>query len=72
MRTKKISIGGLLGVHVSSIVIEVIRRISSQPIFSYEKGLSIKKTRHKQKSTNKTKISKQKTTKAISFCPKNF
>ena len=70
MRTKKFSIGGLIGVHVSSIVIEVIRGISSQPIFSYEESLSIKKTRHKQKSTNKTKISKQKTTKSINFAKK--
>ena len=73
MRTNKFSIGGLIGVHVSSIVYEVIKRISSQFIFFLRKDFARTKSRHKQKPTNKTKTSKQKTTKATSFCAhKNF
>ena len=57
MRTNKFSIAGLIGVHVNSIVSEVIRTISSQFIF-LRKIFGRKKNTHKQKSTNKTKISK--------------
>ena len=56
MRTNKFSIGDLIGVHVSSIVNEVIRTISSQ-FFFLRKIFGRKKSTHKQKSTNKTKIS---------------
>ena len=50
---------GITG-NTSSIVNEVIRTIS---IF-FKKNFSNTKTRHKQKTTNKTKISEQKTAKA--------
>ena len=62
------SISGLIRVHVSSIVYEVIRTIS---IF-LQKKIKSTKTRHKQKSINETKTSKQKTTKAIIFCAQKF
>ena len=61
MRTNKFLIDGLIGVHVSSIVHEVIRTISIflQKIFKRTKTLT------KPKPTNKIKLSKQKGTKAI-------
>ena len=56
MRTNKFLKGGLIGVHASSIVIEVIKTISSLfIIFFDEKVFARTKTRQKQKSANKTK-----------------
>ena len=48
-RTNRFSIGGLIGVHVSSIVFEVIRTVSSQFFFLRKDFASTKstKTRHK-------------------------
>ena len=51
---------------VSSIVNEVIRAISSLLIF-LRKRVQLTKTIHKQKPTNKTKLSKQKPTNATIF-----
>ena len=58
----------------STIVNEVIRTISSLFIFFFlQKIFQRTKTQIKQKSINRTKISKQKTTKATIFCVyKNF
>ena len=48
-------------------------RLSRQFHFFYEKFLSLNKTRQKQNPTNKTKLNKQKTTKATIFrACKNF
>ena len=66
MHTNKFLIGGLIGVHVSSIVNEVAKTILSQFIFLYGKILNAQK--RKSKSTNKIKLSKQKATKATIFC----
>ena len=64
---------GLIGVYVSSIVFEVSKTISSQFIPFLRKHFERKKTRHKQRSTNKTKKREQKTTKTTIFCSdKNF
>ena len=52
----KLSIGGSIGIHISSIAIEVIKTISSLYIF-LRKNVRTRKTHHKQKPTNKTKIS---------------
>ena len=52
-----------MGVHVSSIVNEVIRTIRF-----LRKIFERTKMQIKQKPTNKTKTSKQKTTKATVFC----
>ena len=67
MRKNKFSIGWLIGVHVSSTVNEVIKTILSQ-FFFLRKNFKRTKTQIKSKPTNKTKLSKQKTTKATSFC----
>ena len=56
--------------HHSSKVFEVIRTISSLFIYLFfflRKDFKRTKTRHKQKPTNKTKLSKQKATKATFF-----
>ena len=66
----KFFIGGLIGVHVNSIVFEDIRTFSSQFILFLWKKFERKKAGHKQKSLNKTKISKQKTTNTTIFCTK--
>ena len=49
---KKFSIGGLIGVHVSSIVNEVISAISNQFIFFLQKDFARTKTQIKPKPTN--------------------
>ena len=51
------SIGGLKGVHISSIVNEAIRTISGLSFF-LRKILQHKETQNKRKVTNKTKTSK--------------
>ena len=51
---------------ISSIVNEVIKTI----LFFFTKNVKHTKTQIKPKPTNKTKISKQKTTKATIFCAK--
>ena len=57
----------------SSIANEVISSISSLLIIFLRKDFERTKTRHKQKPTNKTKLSEQKTTKATIFrAHKNF
>ena len=55
--------------HRSSIINKAIRAILSLLIFFFflRKDFECTKTRHKQKLTNKTKLSKQKTTKATIF-----
>ena len=59
--------------NVSSIVNEVIGTISSLFIFVLRKNFNHTKTSHKRKPIDKTKLSKQKTTKATIFCVhKNF
>ena len=59
--------------NVSSIVNEVTGTISSLFIFVLRKNFNRTKTSHKQKPTDKTKLSKKKTTKATIFCMhKNF
>ena len=51
----------------------LLSTILSQFIFFLRKNFERTKTRHKQKRTNKTKLSEQKTTKATIFCVhKNF
>ena len=58
---------------INSIVNEVIRTISSLFIFFLRKHFNRTKTRHKQKPTNKTKLSEQSATKATIFrAHKNF
>ena len=59
MRTNKFSIGRLIGVHVSSIINEVIKTISSQfilfykKIFAYKNANQTKHNQQKYKQTNK-------------------
>ena len=66
-------IGGSRRVHVRSIVNEVIRTISSLFILFLWNDFAHTKTCHKQKPTNKTKLNKQKVTKAnIFYAHKNF
>ena len=60
--------GGWIGVHASSIINEVIRTISDLLTFLLRKNLERTKMQIKPKTTNKTKISEQKATKATSFC----
>ena len=74
MCTNKFSIGGLVGVHVRSIVNETIRTILSLFIFFFLlKNFKRTKTQIKPKPTKKTKKSKQNTTKATIFqAHKNF
>ena len=67
MRANKFSIGRLRVVHISSIVNEVIRIMSTQFLF-LQKNLELTKTQIKPKPTKKTKISQQKITKATIFC----
>ena len=51
----------------------LLSTILSQFIFFLRKNFERTKTRHKQKRTNKAKLSEQKTTKATIFCVhKNF
>ena len=51
----------------------LLSTILSQFIFFLRKNFERTKTRHKQKRTNKTELSEQKTTKATIFCVhKNF
>ena len=57
MHTNIFSIDEFRGVHVSSIVNEVIRKIPSFFIFFLRKYFERTKTRHKQNPTNKTKTS---------------
>ena len=68
MRTNKFLIGGLIGVHVSSIVNEFIKTILSQFILFLRKNFKRTKTQIKLSPTNKTKLSEQKKTKATIFC----
>ena len=56
----------MIGLHVISIVHEVITTISSLFIF-LRKNFKRTKTKLKPKPTNKKKLSKQKTTKATIF-----
>ena len=56
----------------SSIVFEAIRTALSLFIFFSQKDFKHTKTHHKQKPTNKTKISKQETTKATIFQAQKF
>ena len=65
MRRNKFSIGGLIWVHVSSIVNEVIRTISSQLFL--QKVFERTKTQINQNQPTKIKINEQKTTKAMVF-----
>ena len=51
MRTNKFSIGGLIGVHVSNIVNDVIRTISI--FFFYEKILNAQKRKPNQNQPTK-------------------
>ena len=51
MCTNKFLIDGLIGVHVSSIVYEVIRTISGQSIFFHENILSVKKQQNPKQTT---------------------
>ena len=61
------SIGRLKGVQVSSIVNEAIKTISSMFILFLWKDFECTKMQIKQKSTKKTKISKQKITQGSNF-----
>ena len=62
MHTNKFSIGGLIGVHASSIVYWGYQD-NFKPVYLFIiiifliKDFKPTKTRHKQKSTNKTRIS---------------
>ena len=71
----KYLIGGSIGVHVSTIVFEVLTTTSSHIFFVFMKRFCRTKTRHKLKPFNKTKTSKHETTKTIvrakSFHKKN-
>ena len=60
--------GDLKWVIVSSIVNEAINTISSRIIFFLRKDFERTKTQINQHQPTKTKISKQKTTKATVFC----
>ena len=53
MRTNKFFIGGLIGEHINNIVNEVIRTISSQLIFFYEKVLNAQKRKSNQNQLTK-------------------
>ena len=67
--TNKFSIRWLRGVHVSSIVNELVKTISSLfIIFFLRKNVKRTKTQIKQKPTNKIKTSEQKIAKATVFC----
>ena len=68
MRTNKFFIGGLIGEHISNIVNEVIRTISSQLIFFYEKVLNAQKRKSNQNQLTK----KVKGTKATGFGVQKF
>ena len=68
MRTNKFFIGGLIGEHISNIVNEVIRTISSQLIFFYEKVLNAQKRKSNQNQLTK----KVEWTKATSFGVQKF
>ena len=57
MHTNKFSIGGLIGVHVSSIVNEAIRTNSGQFKIFLRAIFATQKTQNKQKPTNKLKLS---------------
>ena len=59
--------GGWIGVHASSMINEVIRTISDLLTFLLQKNIERTKMQIKPKTTNKTKISEQKT-KATGFC----
>ena len=58
MHTNKFSIGGLIGVHVSSIVNEAIRTNLEQFQTFLREIFATQKTQNKQKPTNKLKLSK--------------
>ena len=68
--------GGLIGVNVSRTITSQFIRLLGQfqaSLFRFTKRSRTLKTHHKQKSTNKTKISEQKTTNTTIFCAhKNF
>ena len=66
MRTSKFSIGGLIGVHISSVVNKVIRKMTFF-FFLLRKNLERIKTQIEPKPTNKIKLSEQRTTKATFF-----
>ena len=68
MHTNKFLIGGVIGVYISNIVNEVIRTISSQLIFFYEKVLNVQKRKSNQNQLTK----KVKGTKATSFGVQKF
>ena len=57
-RTNRFSIGGLIGVHVSSIVFEVIRTVSSK-FFFYENILRAQKAQKHVTSENQPTKQKQ-------------
>ena len=65
MRTSKFSIGGLIGVHISSVVNKVIRKMTF--FFFLRINLERIKTQIEPKPTNKIKLSEQRTTKATFF-----
>ena len=67
MRTSKFSIGGLIGVHISSVVNKVIRKMTFFFFFFLQKNLERIKTQIEPKPTNKIKLSEQRTTKATFF-----
>ena len=67
INVKKFSIGGLIGVQVSSTVNEVIRTILRLLFFFYGNILNAQKRKSSQKIPNK-KTSAQKTIKATIFC----
>ena len=60
MRGNKLSIDGLIGVHVSSMVELVIMTISSQFLFFYKKGLSVQKRKLNQNQITKQNYAKTK------------
>ena len=72
MRPNKFSRVELKGAHVSSIVNDVIKTISDLLICFLQKNVEHEKTQIKPKPTNKTKISKQKMTKATSLHAQNL
>ena len=64
MRASKFSMGGLIGVHISSVVNKVIRKMT---FFFLRINLERIKTQIEPKPTNKIKLSEQRTTKATFF-----
>ena len=72
MCRNKFWIGGLIGVHVSSIVNEVIRTILSLFIFFYRKILSAQKLKSNQNQQTKQKQANKKQQKQRFSVQKNL